>query len=755
MIMAVAFLQLVLLATATATPLVRREVATMTVEAAGEITSGSEGEAVTADLRTVSASQDAAGSASVAIDSGSFVSSQDLQALDARAARLFDSISDIKFNRTSATKEELDSMVKEWQRVKTIVIKNKPKLSENDMARQVNLHAIDQMKNSKGHGHAMFTVCVGLVQNSGGADACKSLDAIGAGCPAAAKSVPTLRCDRLTRQMGIQCNMTRDAAYLKSADSFCAHLVTNAVPVDEEPPCMHFMEDVSNLVAGKDLQKGNATTHRKHWPGIIDDDLFNGSFTEECLADSPGDTVTCSRLLDGLHSAKSALPTNGKNQSLFLAALCPLIGKPLPAKYAHFGSASTMEMKTFRGGLLSLYYDAARITHGIHKSSPASAPRQSSSHYEDGPNDCCDNIAQRVSINGELSLGYSISGGFGYGSGFKRWDGDYCRWGGCNFYHYCMSVGLDIGYDIGADWENYYNYGNINGKSEVYGVTACYIICYGFGSIHNSLPAGQGPGEQIGWVHEWGGGYGGEFGFSQCDAECRQEDLPEQTVHRNNCPNNCFPARATVETPSGPKTVANLQVGEKVLAVDDMGNLFFDDVYFFGHADAAAEESFVGILLSGKSEEIQLSARHFIQICPRRRPCPWSERVHAYADAVRVGDYAFALPGTGVEGEHRPSQVVRLSSPVERGLYNPYTLSGSIVVNGVVASAHSNWVLDPWVPASWSSALPRVYQWLFLPGRWLYHLAGLPAAELLGLANPTAAPGTVQDPTAALGVVQV
>lgn len=81
-------------------------------------------------------------------------------------------------------------------------------------------------------------------------------------------------------------------------------------------------------------------------------------------------------------------------------------------------------------------------------------------------------------------------------------------------------------------------------------------------------------------------------------------------------------------------------------------------------------------------------------------------------------------------------QVLQTSVVKKRGLYNPYTISGKIVVNDVVASAHSNWVLDDWTPTSLTQYLPAVYQMMFLPGRLLYQLAGASAANFLDVNNP-------------------
>ncbi|KAF6250437.1 hypothetical protein COO60DRAFT_1465450 [Scenedesmus sp. NREL 46B-D3] len=60
------------------------------------------------------------------------------------------------------------------------------------------------------------------------------------------------------------------------------------------------------------------------------------------------------------------------------------------------------------------------------------------------------------------------------------------------------------------------------------------------------------------------------------------------------------------------------------------------------------------------------------------------------------------------------------------GLYNPYSLSGTILVNGVVASSHSYWFADAafdalGLPAAW---LPGLYQAVLAPARLLFWAMG-------------------------------
>jgi hypothetical protein len=62
---------------------------------------------------------------------------------------------------------------------------------------------------------------------------------------------------------------------------------------------------------------------------------------------------------------------------------------------------------------------------------------------------------------------------------------------------------------------------------------------------------------------------------------------------------------------------------------------------------------------------------------------------------------------------------------VKQGVYNPFTLGGTIIVNGVVASSHSDWFLDSVFEAMGVTHwLPAAYQLILLPARVLYTVVG-------------------------------
>ncbi|GBF88859.1 hypothetical protein Rsub_01358 [Raphidocelis subcapitata] len=193
----------------------------------------------------------------------------------------------------------------------------------------------------------------------------------------------------------------------------------------------------------------------------------------------------------------------------------------------------------------------------------------------------------------------------------------------------------------------------------------------------------------------------------------------------------CFPAAATVQLEGGQsKRMDQLAVGDRVLALASDGALKYEDVYFFGHRDAASDAAFVRLGLDGGAE-LLLTPDHFVPVlragseAAARAPLAAEALAGArmtYARAVTAGDVLAVADGAG---GLRAASVISSEAVRARGLFNPYTLGGTIVVDGVLASAHSGWLIDGAAAALGAShALPAVFQALFAPLRALYAAAG-------------------------------
>ncbi|KXZ44119.1 hypothetical protein GPECTOR_73g640 [Gonium pectorale] len=203
------------------------------------------------------------------------------------------------------------------------------------------------------------------------------------------------------------------------------------------------------------------------------------------------------------------------------------------------------------------------------------------------------------------------------------------------------------------------------------------------------------------------------------------------TWHASSCGGggSCFPAEATVQVEGGGrKRMSELAAGDRVLTVRTDGSTAFDDVYLFGHKRAEGVHEFLQLQTSANAS-VTLTRGHFVPVA--RGACSAAPAVSCSvtlpASDVRPGDVIFTAADDTAAA---PATVVSVKTVVRPGLYNPFTLGGRIVVDGVLASAHSDWFLDPLVPAAARRFLPAVYQAVLAPVRLLYRLVPRALAQV-------------------------
>jgi len=189
-------------------------------------------------------------------------------------------------------------------------------------------------------------------------------------------------------------------------------------------------------------------------------------------------------------------------------------------------------------------------------------------------------------------------------------------------------------------------------------------------------------------------------------------------------PKWCFPGDATVRTEAGAtKAMRDVRIGDRLLVARPDGTLGYEDVYLNTHKDGASSAPFVALsLASGRS--LTLSPRHFIPVAGRDDRT-WQGRVERGADEIRPGDLVWSQ---GEDGRVVLDRVVRAEVRVAVGAYNPLTMNGTIIVDGVVSSAHSDWFLDGIVSPSVQA---RVYQVILAPARVAYWALGPTRMEMI------------------------
>lgn len=542
----------------------------------------------------------------------------------------------------------------------------------------------------------------------------------------------TIDCDLLSRQMSLQKKFLGKIPF-KKPKGFCAVLVDAALPVDDEPPCLRFMEDVTHEFIGD----GGVVLG---WPGIIGEDRFDKAFHEACEMEEHALPAhpACEERLAAIHKLHAEKKKYTRLPDV-LVDLCPVMGFPFEEK--HMLLTDKHSLLTSRGQTREAFRRAAHKAHGSVQYYSEEEMERSASGA------CCDKRAYTVEVGvsvsgGPLTLGADSVHGWGY----RSESGDTCRHGTGDYVQ--GSIGIttnvadfdpDIGFAVAFGHLN--DIDDIPGKTIAKGWEICFIFCFAGGHIEE-VPSGR----HIAWYVEISIsvgampdlGVGASLTYTSTHESGRRRHTGSGSFRQ--CP-SCFPGSSSVQTSTGMKRMSDLRVGDSVLAVDSSGKMIFDDVYFFGHADASKELAYRVLKLSATSTPLTMSARHFLYKCPvQGRACLWQERVHTYAKDVVIGDYVWAAGP--IEAKVSLQKVLVVSEKRETGIYNPYTLSGAIVVNGAVASAHSDWILDDVVPESWTQYLPYVYQAFFLPGRWLYYLGGSDAANFLDVNSPQSQPET-------------
>lgn len=139
-----------------------------------------------------------------------------------------------------------------------------------------------------------------------------------------------------------------------------------------------------------------------------------------------------------------------------------------------------------------------------------------------------------------------------------------------------------------------------------------------------------------------------------------------EKVYKEEC-GGCFPASSLVELIDGKfKSMDQLAIGDKVRVTDNE----FSEVYYFSTLLAETTSKFVRI--TTQETQLHLTAGHYLYI----------NGDLLEAKAVKVGDVVTL-------GNGNKTSVTEVSSSWLSGLYNPHTMHGDVVVDGVRTSTYT------------------------------------------------------------------
>jgi hypothetical protein len=134
---------------------------------------------------------------------------------------------------------------------------------------------------------------------------------------------------------------------------------------------------------------------------------------------------------------------------------------------------------------------------------------------------------------------------------------------------------------------------------------------------------------------------------------------------------DCFSLESTVIVEGkGMTSIKDLVIGDMVLS-DEKGT--YTKYYSKGHYNEKKSTVFMRIHNELNTKPLELTPGHMLYLASSELPVP--------AHSIKVGDVLKTAEG--------PSQVALIRKISRKGLANPLTLSGTIVVDGVVSSIHS------------------------------------------------------------------
>lgn len=523
---------------------------------------------------------------------------------------------------------------------------------------------------------------------------------------------------------------------LTDVPTFCAYMVNWVIPTEMESPCHQFMD----LTMAEHMMLTKAPAG---WPLLASDEQFEKSFMLACDVMSAEITDCASKVAavkeDSMnYMAKlQLLPKNHSKSMLasmeeeYTAATCSMLGftgfslteqDVIELRNQHTHRAATgLHFVKAHSGLLFEALTLGMMTEMV---------LTKSAKY----------IAAAVDMPG-----HGLDGGIGFGVTGREVQIGLAMFSEAQsgaFWSACKVAGTNTNVNVGIAGTRFNNYKDIEGATHVISVGASYKVGAEIGGVFccPSLHSHIGQCGYCGFLISPQAGYSASASYAVCQTFTIWE-FPAvpfgPPIRLVNPVSDCFPGHATVDTPAGKKEMRDLRVGDHVLTVSRDGTLTFDPVYFFGHADPTARALYLAIRVDG--DVLHLSKDHFVPVCRSHLViCDWRERLEVYARDVKVGDAMWVSGPSGVELKI----VGAIDTQKFSGVFNPYTTSGTIVVDGVVASCHSSWILDDLTPQKLLPWLPTAYQALFLPGRWLYQMFGPAAASFLDMNNPQSSPET-------------
>jgi len=157
----------------------------------------------------------------------------------------------------------------------------------------------------------------------------------------------------------------------------------------------------------------------------------------------------------------------------------------------------------------------------------------------------------------------------------------------------------------------------------------------------------------------------------------------------------CFSGQSLVEVEHrGLVKMADLSLGDAV----HVGNNKFEPIYSFGHRDNARSAEYLQISTTQPgSNPLEISHDHMVAINGGR---------HVPASFIKEGELLLTS-----SGDNDLATVTHVKTVTRKGIFAPFTASGSIVVNGIIASNYIAYQQSEYLKLG-DFETPLSYQWV-------------------------------------------
>lgn len=150
----------------------------------------------------------------------------------------------------------------------------------------------------------------------------------------------------------------------------------------------------------------------------------------------------------------------------------------------------------------------------------------------------------------------------------------------------------------------------------------------------------------------------------------------------------CFTANDTVTLQNGEKRLmSRLEIGDHVLTLNSDGNLEYSEVLMFMHHSPEQVAQFLNIT-TASGISITITPSHLILRWQKPNVTILHDAIPVYAKDVKVGDQLL-IHSNETRRQLFVDRIVNIEIIYQTGVYAPLTVTGTIVVNNVVASCYA------------------------------------------------------------------